>query len=176
MARKSIAATLPPLENITAKVLVIRGHRVLVDADLAELYGVPTKQLNQQVKRNQARFPEDFMFQLTAVEKEEVVTICDHLSNLKFSRTPPYVFTEHGAIQAANVLNSRQAIETGVQVVRAFVRLRKMLISNTELARKLAALEKKYDAEFKVVFAAIRDLMAPPEPKKKRPIGFAPWE
>lgn len=162
------AASLPPLERITAK--------VLVDADLAELYGVTTRRLNEQVKRNAERFPDDFMFQLTAVEKEEVVTICDHLHNLKFSKTLPYAFTEHGAIQAANVLNSRQAIETGVHVVRAFVRLRKLLISNVELARKLAALEKKYDSEFKVVFAAIKDLMTPPEPKRKRPIGFAPWE
>lgn len=164
------------LEKITAKVLIVRGQRVLVDSDLAELYGVSTKALNQAVKRNFSRFPEDFMFQLTAVEKEEVVTICDHLRNLKFSRTPPYAFTEHGAIQAANVLNSRQAAETGVHVVRAFVRLRQMLISNAELARKLAAMEKKYDSEFKVVFAAIKELMVPSEPKAKHPVGFAPWE
>jgi hypothetical protein len=137
---------------------------------------VSTKALNQAVKRNLSRFPEDFMFQLTAVEKDEVVTICDHLRNLKYSRTLPYAFTEHGAIQAANVLNSRQAAETGVYVVRAFVRLRQMLISNAELARKLAAMEKKYDSEFKVVFAAIKELMAPSEPKKRRPVGFAPWD
>ena len=116
------------------------------------------------------------MFQLTALEKEEVVTICDHLANIKFSRTLPYAFTEHGAIQAANVLNSRQATETGVHVVRAFVRLRQMLISNAELARKLAAMEKKYDSEFKVVFAALRELMTPAETKGKRPIGFSSWE
>jgi hypothetical protein len=164
MSRKSVAKNILPLEQITAKVLALRGQRVLIDADLAELYGVTTKALNQAVKRNQQRFPEDFMFQLTTVEKEEVVTICDHLDNLKFSKSLPYAFTEHGAIQAANVLNSPQAIECGVLVVRAFVRLRQMLISNAELARKLAAMEKKYDSEFNVVFAAIRDMpnsMAP---------------
>lgn len=176
MGRKPVVTTPLPLEQITAKVLVIRGQRVLVDADLADLYGVPTKVLNQAVKRNLQRFPEDFMFQLTSVEKEEVVTICDHLSNLKFSRGLPYAFTEHGAIQAANVLNSRQAVEVGVHVVRAFVRLRQLLVSNAELARKLAAMEKKYDSEFKVVFTAIRELMTPSEQRKKRPIGFSPWE
>lgn len=116
------------------------------------------------------------MFQLTADEKAKVVTNCDHLNNLKYSKALPYAFTEHGAIQAANVLNSRQAIEAGVYVVRAFVQLRRLLITNEELARKLAALERKYDSEFKVVFAAIRELMAPPIPKKKRSIGFAPWD
>jgi ORF6N domain len=176
MTRKPVAAISAPLEKITARVLCIRSQRVLMDADLAELYGVTTKVLNQAVKRNLIRFPEDFMFQLTAIEKAELVTNCDHLANMRFSRTLPYAFTEHGAIQAANVLNSRQAIESGVHVVRAFVRLRQMLISNADLARKLAALEMKYDSEFKIVFAAIRELMMPPEPKKKRPIGFSAWE
>jgi hypothetical protein len=148
----------------------------MLDADLAELYGVGTKVFNQAVKRNAERFPEDFMFQLTPPEKAEVVTNCDHLAKLKFSSTLPYAFTEHGAIMAASVLNSPRAVETSVQVVRAFVRLRQMLSSNAELSRKLATLEKKYDIQFKVVFEAIRELMTPLEPKKKRPIGFAPWE
>jgi hypothetical protein len=116
------------------------------------------------------------MFQLTAKEKEQVVANCDHLARLKFSPVLPYAFTEHGAIMAASVLNTPRAVEMSVYVVRTFVRLRQMLTTNAELARKLAAMERKYDAQFKVVFDAIRELMTPPEPKKKRPIGFAPWE
>lgn len=128
---------LQPLELIASKILVLRGQRVMIDADLAELYGVPTKALNQAIKRNVERFPNDFMFQLTAAEKQEVVTNCDHLRNLKFSRTLPYAFTEHGAIQAANVLSSAQAIKVGIYVVRAFVRLRELFLLNTELAQRL---------------------------------------
>lgn len=117
----------------------------MIDTDLAELYGVPTKRLNEQVKRNQERFPADFLFQLTAAEKQEVVANCDHLAKLKFSKTLPYAFTEHGAIQAANVLASPQAIEMGVYVVRAFVRLRELVVSNKELALSLDELESKTD-------------------------------
>src|SRR5690349_2525871 len=109
-------------EEIATRILVLRGQRVLVDADLARIYGVSTKRLNEQVKRNSRRFPEDFVFQLTASEKAEVVAKCDHLKGLRFSKNLPYAFSEHGAIQAANVLNSDAAIEMGVQVVRAFVR------------------------------------------------------
>lgn len=143
----------------------------MLDADLAEIYGVPTKALNQAVKRNIDRFPEDFMFQLTKQEKEEVVTNCDHLGRLRFSPKMPYTFTEHGAIMLATVLNSPIAVDASIQVVRVFVSLRKMLASNAELSRKLAALEKKYDYQFKIVFDAIRQLMAAPEPKEKK-IGF----
>ena len=143
----------------------------MLDSDLAELYGVETKALNQAVKRNLDRFPPDFMFQLTVTEKNEAVTNCDHLIQLKYSPSLPYAFTEHGALMLANVLNSERAAQTSVQVVRAFVRLRQMLASNAELARKLAALENKYDAQFKVVFDAIRQLMSPPA-KPKREIGF----
>ena len=163
-------------ESIEAKILFIRGQKVMLDADLAELYGVETKRLNEQVRRNSERFPEDFVFQLTDEEKAGVVANCDHLARLKYSSSMPYAFTEHGAIMAASVLNSPRAVEASVQVVRAFVRLRQMLASNVELSRKLSALEKKYDNQFRVVFDAIRELMAPLEPKKKRPIGFAPWE
>lgn len=105
---------LVPIERIAQSILVIRGQKVIIDADLAALYGVPTKALNQAVKRNPARFPEDFMFRLSAAEKTEVVTNCDHLAKLKFAKTLPYAFTEHGAIQAANVLNSPRAAEVGV--------------------------------------------------------------
>ena len=161
-----------PVERIDTRILAIRGHKVMIDADLAQLYGVPTKVLNQAVKRNAARFPEDFMFQLTAKEKLEVVTNCDHLARLKFSSTLPFAFTEHGALMAASVLNTPRAIEVSVFVVRAFVRLKQALDSHKELARRLAQLEALTDARFKAVFDALRDLMTPAEPKKKRGIGF----
>jgi hypothetical protein len=124
------------------------------------------------VRRNTKRFPEDFMLKLTSGEKAEVVANCDHLKNLKFSPVLPFAFTEHGAIMAANVLNSKTAVRASVQVVRAFIRLRQMLATNAELARKLSEIERKYDAQFTVVFAAIRQLMTPPEPQRKQ-IGFA---
>jgi len=159
------------VERIERSILLIRGEKIMLDADLAVLYGVTTKRLNEQVKRNRSRFPEDFMFQLTEKEKADVVANCDHLKRLKFSPNLPYAFTEHGAIMLATVLNSPIAVHASIQVVRAFVRLRKMLASNAELARKLEALEKKYDSQFKVVFEAIRELMTPQEPKRRR-IGF----
>jgi len=160
-----------PIEIIEKKILLIRGEKVMLDSDLAELYGVPTKAFNQAVKRNKERFPDDFMFQLTKIEKDEVVTNCDHLARLKFSPNLPFAFTEHGAIMAATILNSPIAVQTSIQVVRTFVRLRQMLASNAELSRKLNALEKKYDAQFKMVFDAIRQLMTPPDPKRRQ-IGF----
>jgi hypothetical protein len=160
-----------PVERIERSIILVRGEKVMLDIDLASVYGVTTKVLNQAVKRNARRFPSDFMFQLTETEKLEVVTNCDHLARLKFSPYLPYAFTEHGALMLANVLNSERAAQTSVMVVRAFVRLRQMLASNAELARKLAAMEKKYDAQFKVVFDAIRQLMSPPA-KPKREIGF----
>jgi phage regulator Rha-like protein len=164
--------SLIPVERIERAILSIRGEKVMLDSDLAELYGVETKVLNQAVKRNTGRFPSDFCFRLTAQEanrlRSQFVT-----SNIGRGgrRYLPYAFTEHGALMLANVLNSERAAQTSVQVVRAFVRLRQMLSSNVELARKLAALENKYDAQFKVVFDAIRQLMSPPEPKR-REIGF----
>ena len=167
VSRESIV----PMESIERSIFFIRGQKVMLDADLAKLYGVPTKVLNQAVKRNIERFPLDFMFQLTKDEKDEVVTNCDHLKKLKFSPNLPYAFTEHGAIMLATILNSPVAVQASIQVVRAFVRLRQMLASNAELARKLNALEKKYDAQFKVVFDAIHQLTTPPESKHSR-IGF----
>ena len=151
--------------------MLIRGEKVMLDSDLASIYGVTTKRLNEQVKRNLRRFPSDFMFQLTETEKTEVVAKCDHLARIKFSPYLPYAFTEHGALMLANVLNSEKAVQASVHVVRAFVRLRNMLVANPELARKLQALERKYDAQFRVLFEAIRELMAPPEEKRKE-IGF----
>jgi len=142
-----------------------------LDTDLAELYGVSTKRLNEQVKRNLNRFPDDFMFQLTLEEKNKVVAICDHLKRLKFSHALPHAFTEHGAIMLASVLNSPIAVQTSIQVVRVFIKLREMMATHKELAHKIEVMEKKYDAQFKVVFDAIRELMTPP-PKPGRKIGF----
>ena len=160
-----------PVERIEQLIQLIRGQKVMLDTDLAELYGVPTKALNQAVKRNKDRFPADFMFQLTRREKAEVVTNCDHLQRLKFSPTLPHAFTEHGAIMLANVLNSRIAVQVSIQIVRAFIKLREAVASHKDLALRLDQLEQKYDAQFKVVFDAIRQLMTPPEPEKRK-IGF----
>jgi hypothetical protein len=160
-----------PLERIERTILFLRGQKVMIDADLAVLFGIPTKALRQAVKRNPNRFPADFIFELTEGEKTEVVTNCDHLSKLKFSPYLPYAFTEHGVLMLANVLNSTRAVEASVQIVRTFVRLREMLASHKDLARRLEEMEKKYDQQFTVVFEAIKQLLAPPA-NPKRPIGF----
>lgn len=172
--------------RVETRIQIIRGVKVILDADLAELYGVSTKALNQAVKRNIARFPPDFRFQLDAGEKAEVVTNCDHLKKLKFSKVLPHAYTEHGAIQAANVLASRLAIEMGIHVVRAFVRMRALAVTHDDLARRLVALEHKTEtlalhhenlqhdtqAQLRQVFDALRALMVPPPGPAKRPIGF----
>ena len=165
-----------PTEQIAHSILILRGQRVILDRELAAIYGVTTKRLNEQVKRNAERFPEDFMFQLTFDEAElsrsQFATLkTGRGENIKYR---PYAFTEHGAIQAANILNSPRAVAMGVYVVRAFVRLRELLASNTSLARKLDELERKYqhhDDAIKAILSAIRELMDAPEPKR-RPIGF----
>ena len=178
-------ANIVPAEAISPRILLIRGQRVIIDADLAELYAVTTRALNQAVKRNIDRFPEDFMFRLTANEKTEVVTNCDHLAKLKFSKSLPFAFTEHGAIQAANTLSSQQAIKMGVYVVRAFVQLRNLIANSREMVSRLDDLEQKTEAlamtqdsfarntkaQLRQMFEALRELMATPEPTK-RPIGF----
>ncbi len=177
------------LPRIEGRIQLVRGLKVMIDVDLAALYGVPTKRLNEQVKRNRERFPGDFLLQLNAAEKAEVVANCDHLQKLKFSKALPYAFTEHGAIQAANVLASAQAVEMGIYVVRAFVRLRLAASTHADLAKRLAELEMKTESielshdtfsrntrmQLKQVFDAIRELMTPPDPPK-RPIGFVPPE
>ena len=164
------------IKNIESQILIVRGHKVMIDTDLAELYGVSTKRLNEQVKRNIGRFPEDFIFQLTAEEKLEVVAKCDHLSKLKFSNSLPYVFTEHGAIMAASVLNSERAVEMSVFVVRSFVKLREILSTHHELAKHLNELEKKvssHDDTIKIIINTIKNLMGLPKPQKnKKKIGF----
>jgi hypothetical protein len=175
MASKKKARDLILVEKIEPRILLIRGQKVLLDADLAALYGVTTKRLNEQVKRNRKRFPEDFLFSLTASEKAEVVANCDHLSRLRFSPVLPNAFTEHGALMAASVLNTPRAIEVSVFVVRAFVKLRQWIASHKELAAKLANLEHKvegHDEAIRSLVAAIRQLMTPPDPKSKRQIGF----
>ena len=163
-----------PVEGIASRIVVVREQRVMVDADLALLYGVTTKQLNQQVKRNQSRFPADLAFRLRAVEKDEVVTNCDHLRRLKYSPTMPLVFTEHGALMAASVLNSPRAVEVGLFVVRAFVRMREVLASHKELGKRLEELERKvgtHDRAVGQILEAIRQLTQPPETRRRR-IGF----
>jgi hypothetical protein len=173
------------LPRIEGRIQVLRGLRVMIDADLASLYGVPTKALNQAVKRNANRFPTDFMFQLDAAEKLGVVTNCDHLAKLKFSKSLPFAFTEYGAVALANVLASAQAVEMGIYVVRAFVRLRQAASLHEDVAKRLAELEEKTERlelshdnfsrntrhQLKQVIDAIRELMTPPDPPK-RPIGF----
>jgi len=176
MASHSTSA-LTRVENIARAILVLRGHRVLLDAELAALYGVTTRRLNEQVRRNRSSFPADFLFELTA---EEFANLKSHFATSSWGgrRKLPLAFTEHGAIMAATVLNSPRAVEMSIYVVRAFVKLRELLASNKDLARKLAALERSLVAldlktrrQFKEVYEAIRALMNPPQPKR-RSIGF----
>jgi phage regulator Rha-like protein len=160
-------------ERIEQTILVIRGHRVMLDTDLAKLYGVPTKVLNQAVKRNTTRFPADFMFQLTVAEatalRSQFVTLKTGRGQHRKYRL--YAFTEQGVAMLSSVLHSERAIQVNIAIMRAFVQLREMIGSNKGLARRLNELEKKYDSQFRIVFEAIRELMAEPDPKVKR-IGF----
>ena len=162
-----------PLDPIAQRILLIRGHRVMLDSDLAKLYEVTTKRLNEQVRRNIKRFPPDFMFQLTP---EEFTSLRSQNATLKIGRGQhrkylPYAFTEQGVAMLSGVLNSERAIDVNVAIMRAFVKLREFAMTHKELSRKLNAMEKKYDTQFKVVFDAIRQLMTPPE-SKRRKIGF----
>ena len=163
-----------PIEQIERVILSVRGERVILDAELAKLYGVTTARLNQQVRRNAERFPADFVFRVTKEERDSLMLqFATSKTGRGGPRKLPLVFTEHGAIMAANVLNSHRAVRASVEVVRAFVHLRRILASNEELARKVEALEKRYDGQFKIVFDAIRQLMTPPQPKREQ-IGFRP--
>lgn len=161
-----------PVEIIQQRIFEIHGEKVMLDRHVAELYEVETRILNQAVKRNIERFPEEFMFQLSRDERDEVITICDDLHPLKFARTMPSAFTEYGIAMLSSVLKSKRAIQVNIQIIKAFVKLRKMLSSHVELRRKLEAMEKKYDKQFEVVFTAINQLMEPPPPKPKRKFGF----
>jgi hypothetical protein len=163
-----------PAERVERAILVVRGHKVLLDADLAALYGVTTKRLNEQVKRNGDRFPPDFMYQVTLEEARILRSQNATSRSWGGARTRPYVFTEHGAIMAASVLNSPKAIEMSIFVVRAFVKLRTMLATHRQLAAKLAELERRlatHDDQIVVLFEAIRELMEPPV-QPARQIGF----
>jgi phage regulator Rha-like protein len=166
--------SLVPLERIEQSILLIRGHKVMLDANLAQLYGVPTKVLNQSVKRNNDRFPTDFMFQLNAKEfailKSQFVTS----SQWGGRRIRPYVFTEQGVAMLSSVLNTARAVQVNIEIMRAFVRLREMLLTSKDLARKLDSLERKFeshDVHIRSLFEAIRQLMTPPEATKRK-IGF----
>ena len=161
-----------PLERIEQKILLIRDHKVMLDADLAELYGVTTGVLVRQVKRNPKRFPSDFCFQLTAAEWDVLRCQSGISKGRGGRRYAPYAFSEQGVAMLSSVLNSPAAIEVNVQIMRAFVKLREILSTHKDLAKKLAELEKKYDHQFAVVFDAIRKLMEPPRVPKKRRIGF----
>jgi hypothetical protein len=169
MAKKSLISI--PVEQIEGAILVIRGQKVMLDADLAVLYGVETRQINQALRRNEERFPEDFAFRLSAEEFTNLRSqFATSSSGWGGRRYPPIAFTEHGAVMLASVLNSEIAIETSVKVVRAFIRLRQMLAAHQDLARRLDELEQKYDGQFVAVFNAIRSLMSPR--KKPREVGF----
>ncbi|OGW59656.1 MAG: DNA-binding protein [Nitrospirae bacterium RIFCSPHIGHO2_02_FULL_42_12] len=162
--------TIVPIEVIERKIYIIRGQKVMLDSDLAELYNITTKVLVQAVKRNLRRFPADFMFQLTnqevAVLRSQFVT-----SSWGGRRYVPYAFTEQGVAMLSSVLNSDRAVDVNIQIMRTFVKLREMIASHKDLAKRLDELEKKYDVQFKMVFDAIRQLMTPPEPREKK-IGF----
>jgi hypothetical protein len=178
---KATRAVLAPVEHIARSILILRGQRVILDRDLAAIYGVSTGRFNEAVKRNAKRFPEDFMFQLTREEAERSRSQTATLNrgrgyNIKYL---PHAFTEHGAIQAANVLNSPRAVEMGIYVVRAFVQLRELLNSNKELARQFAQLEARlnkkladHDQAIAAILSAIRELMNPQPAPKGRGIGF----
>ncbi|MBI2988457.1 MAG: ORF6N domain-containing protein [Deltaproteobacteria bacterium] len=165
-----------PSERIERSILLIRGHKVMLDSDLAELYGVPTRRLNEQVRRNIKRFPADFMFQLT---REEHEALRSRFATLKHGRGQhrkylPYAFTEQGAAMLSSVLNSDRAVEVNIEIMRAFVRLRQLLATRKDLVQKLAELERKigaHDEQIQVIFEAIPQLMTLPEPKKRK-IGF----
>lgn len=164
--------SLIPAERIERLILLVQNQKVILDKDLAALYGVTTGNLNKAVDRNIERFPSDFMVRLTP---EDFTNLKFHFGSSSWggTRKLPRAFTEQGVAMLSSVLRSPRAVQVNIEIMRAFVRLRSMLATNEVLSRKLAALEKKYDAQFKVVFDAIRQLMTPPEPKKKRAIGFA---
>ena len=160
-----------PMERVEDRILSIRGHRVMLDADLAELYGVPTKRLNEAVRRNAARFPEDFMFQLTADEAEILRSQFATSNGRGGRRYIPYAFTELGVAMLSSVLNSERAVLVNIAIMRAFVRLREMAASHKDVLLRLDEMEGKYDRQFKVVFDAIRALMEPPKIPRRR-IGY----
>lgn len=174
MSKLKQVDTATPVEH---HIIWLRNEKVILDLHLAKLYGVETRTLIQAIKRNIDRFPDDFMFQLTNKEQDclRSQNVISNVANHGGRRYPPYAFTEQGVAMMSSVLRNQRAIKVNVEIMRAFVKLRKMLESNSQMKQQLDQLEKKYDDQFTVVFEAIRQLMQPPEPGKKYPIGFAPW-
>ena len=163
---------LRPIERL---IVTLRGRKLMIDADLAAVYGVETRALNQAVKRNLERFPEDFIFRLSGEEKSEVITNCDHLAHLKFAKSLPFAFTEHGAIMAATILNSPQAVSMSVYVVRAFILMREHLAANAAILKRLAEIDKtllQHDSALRDIYRKLMPLLEPPPAPPKRRIGF----
>lgn len=162
-------------KSIESLILTMRGHRVMIDADLAGLYGVETRTLNQAVKRNANRFPKDFMFRLNADEKSEVITNCDHLRHLKFAKSLPLAFTEHGAIMAATILNSPRAVSMSIFVVRAFILMREHITANAAILKRLAEIDRtllQHDTALLDLYEKLLPLLQPPQEQPRRRIGF----
>ena len=172
---------LVPQERIGQKILFIRGHKVLVDADLAELYGVTTGTLNQAVKRNLDRFPDDFMFRLSADERDEAVDSYMHLAKLRFGPVPPLAFTEQGVAMLSSVLSSPRAVAVNIEIIRAFVRMRRFIATHEDLAKQIEVLDAKFEGRTKEhaehieqIYGVLDEIINPPEPPKKSRIGFRP--
>jgi hypothetical protein len=165
-----------PEEAIMRKIILIRGQKVMISNDLADLYGVTTKRLNEQVKRNRKRFPQHFMFQLTEKEKDKVVANCDHLQNIKYSPYLPYVFTEHGTVMLANILNSERAIQVSIRIVEIYIKMREYILTNKDLLLKMEQLEKRVDHQDEkivLVFNYLKRFIEVQEKPRKR-VGFKP--
>ena len=163
------------LEQIEDKIFMIRGQKVMIDRDLAEFYCVGTKRLNEQVKRNIERFPVDFMFKLTAKEKDELVAICDRLTPLKHSSANPYVFTEHGVAMLSSVLNSKRAVQVNIAIVRTFIRIRQLIDTNKKVAQKISQLERKcehHEFQIQKLFDRVREIPILREEKSTKIKGF----
>jgi len=176
--RKLKLSTVPD-ELLMKKILFIRGQKVIVDRDIAELYGVSTKRLNEQVKRNEKRFPGNFMFRLSVEEKQEVVANCDHLAKLKFSSVLPLAFTEHGVLMLASVLQSERAIEMSIKIIEVFVKLREIILTHKDILLKLNQLENQvtqHSEEIQVLFGAVKQMLVPEEQSKRKRIGFKHYD
>ena len=172
IANGAIMTNLIPIERIENKILLLRGQKVMLDRDLAELYGIRTMVLNQAVTRNSDRFPEDFMFQLTSEEFESLISQIVISKGRGGTRKLPYVFTEQGVAMLSSVLRSPRAVQVNIMIMRAFVKMRELIASHKDLAARLDEMEKKYDHQFNYVFEAIRELIIPPQQKKKGDFGF----
>ena len=171
-SKKTYSTEIVPREIIESKIFLIRGKKVMLDSDLAKLYEVQTFRLNEAVKRNKKRFPDDFMFRLTKKEHQNLISQFA-ISSWGGRRKTPHAFTEHGILMLSSVLNSERAVHVNIQIMRTFTKLRKMLAGHKELKRKIEEMENKYDYQFKVVFKAIKELLDPPQ-KAKAAIGFRP--